>query len=120
MIREKDAIEWASKGHDLYALGRYEEAIQCYDKALQIKPNFAGAWSNRGVTLDEIGQFEEAIKSYDKALATKPVKTFEMMPVPNVFLEEGSYYTLVWKSEAFLVENTSVTLVRLAYSSVMN
>jgi len=44
----------------------------------------------------------------------------EMMPVPNVFLEEGSYYTLVWKSEAFLVENTSVTLVRLAYSSVMN
>lgn len=40
----------------------------------------------------------------------------EMIPIPHVFLEEGLCYTLVWKSEAFLVGNTSVTLVRLKYS----
>ena len=44
----------------------------------------------------------------------------EVIPVPHVFMEEGPCYTLIWKSEAFIVGNTSVTLVRLKYSKTTN
>jgi len=34
----KDAVAWHNKGLALYDLGRYEEAIRCYDKVLEIDP----------------------------------------------------------------------------------
>jgi tetratricopeptide (TPR) repeat protein len=48
-----------------------EEAIDSYDKALQLKPDYCEAWNNRGVALRKLGRFEEAIASYDKALEVK-------------------------------------------------
>ena len=49
-------------------LGRYEEAIDSYDQALSIKPDFQEAWNNRGNELSKLGRYEEAINSYDRAL----------------------------------------------------
>ena len=59
-------------GNALYDLGRYEEAIVSYDKALEIKPDLHEAWYNRGIALGNLGRLEEAIASYDKALEFKP------------------------------------------------
>ena len=49
-------------------LGRNEEAIASYDRALQIKPDDHEALNNRGIALGKLGRYEEAINSYDKAL----------------------------------------------------
>ncbi|BDA65900.1 hypothetical protein CAL7716_000660 [Calothrix sp. PCC 7716] len=46
-------------------LGRFEEAIASYDKAVEIKPDFYEAWNNRGNALRNLERFEEAIISYD-------------------------------------------------------
>ena len=59
-------------GNALLNLGRYEEAIASYDKALEIKPDQDEAWNNRGVALGNLGRYEEEIASYDKALEIKP------------------------------------------------
>ncbi|MDB0018269.1 tetratricopeptide repeat protein [Planktomarina temperata] len=53
-------------------LGKLEEAIEAYNKALAIKPDFAAAYSNMGVALKDQGKLEEAIEAYNKALAIKP------------------------------------------------
>jgi tetratricopeptide (TPR) repeat protein len=45
-----------------------EQAIACFDKALEIKPDLHAAWNNRGYALGNLGRLEEAIASYDKAL----------------------------------------------------
>jgi len=55
-------------------LGRIEEAIASYDKALEVKPDKHEAWNNRGLALGNLGRIEEAIASYDKALEVKPDK----------------------------------------------
>jgi tetratricopeptide (TPR) repeat protein len=52
-------------------LGRLEEALSSYDKAISFDPNSAEAFSNRGVTLQELGRLEEALSSYDKAIILK-------------------------------------------------
>ena len=53
-------------------LGRLDDAIASYDKALEIKPDDHEAWYNRGVALGNLGRLDDAIASYDKALEFKP------------------------------------------------
>jgi tetratricopeptide (TPR) repeat protein len=59
-------------GNALDDLGRYEEAIASFDKAIEVKPDFHEAWYNRGVALRNLERDEEAIASYDKAIEFKP------------------------------------------------
>ena len=59
-------------GVTLQDQGKLEEAIEAYNKALAIKPDYAEAHSNMGVTLQDQGKLEEAIEAYNKALAIKP------------------------------------------------
>jgi tetratricopeptide (TPR) repeat protein len=60
------------KGDSLNDLGRYEEAITYYDKALSIEPNDILALSNKGIALDDLGNYTEAIEYYDRSLEIDP------------------------------------------------
>ncbi len=63
----------AFKGIVLAELGRYEEAIASYDKALATGYNYsAGLWWSRGIVQAELGRYEESLASYDKALEIEP------------------------------------------------
>lgn len=53
-------------------LGRMEQAVASYTKALQIKPDSAEVHHNLGIALTSLGKPEEAAASYNKALQTKP------------------------------------------------
>lgn len=67
-VGEKTFAFWNNKGGSLDSLGRYNEAIHCFDKALEIDPRHTVAWNNKGVSLKSLGRYEEAIHCYDKAL----------------------------------------------------
>jgi tetratricopeptide (TPR) repeat protein len=69
---QKILSAWNNRGIALYDLGRYEEAVASYDKAIEIKPDDEEAWNNRGIALRNLGRYEEAVASYDKALEIKP------------------------------------------------
>jgi tetratricopeptide (TPR) repeat protein len=62
------AIIWNNKGVVLSRLDRYNEAIEAYDNALKIKPDYSSAWNNKGVVLSRLGKYNEAIEAYDQAL----------------------------------------------------
>ena len=53
-------------------LKRYDEAMKCYDKALEIDPKNANVLCNKGASLNELGKYDEAMKCYDKALEIDP------------------------------------------------
>ena len=61
-----------NRANALKNLGRFDEALASYDRALAIIPGYADALYNRGVTLQELGRFDEAVDSYDRALAIQP------------------------------------------------
>jgi Flp pilus assembly protein TadD len=48
-------------------LGRYDEAIQALDIAIEMKPNNPNAWTGKGIALRQLGRYDEASMCYDKA-----------------------------------------------------
>lgn len=57
-------------------LGRYEDAIKYYNKALQINPRYENAWYNKGAALYGIGKYNEAMECFDKTLEINPRNEF--------------------------------------------
>jgi len=55
------------QGVKLSKLGRDNEAIKYFEKALRINPAYANALYNMGVCLNKTGRKEEAIETYGKA-----------------------------------------------------
>ena len=60
------------KGNEYYYKKEYNNAIQCFDKALEIDPNNASTWNNKGLVLDHLRKYDDAIQCYDKALEIDP------------------------------------------------
>jgi tetratricopeptide (TPR) repeat protein len=67
-----EALGWLKKGNELYGLGRCEEAISRFDKALKLNPRLAGAWAGKGLASNAMGQYDEAIRCYDESLRLDP------------------------------------------------
>ncbi|MBI5574595.1 MAG: tetratricopeptide repeat protein [Elusimicrobia bacterium] len=67
-----EAWELGNKGNALNSLGKYAEAIECYDKVLEINPRDAESWNNKGDAFGKLGKYNEEIGCYNKALEINP------------------------------------------------
>ncbi len=66
---------WAKRGRDLHGLARYADAIECYDRALNLDPTFAWAWNGKGSVLKDLGRLEEALDCLSAgAISTSPTR----------------------------------------------
>jgi len=54
------------------ALGQQDIAVQNYEKALSIKPDYAKAHYNLGIALQELGKLHDSVKSYENSIALEP------------------------------------------------
>jgi Tfp pilus assembly protein PilF len=60
---------WSNLGNEFRNSFKYDEAVECYHKALQLKPDFADAHLNLGAALQEIeGTPDKAIESFARAI----------------------------------------------------
>ena len=57
-----------TKVSSLSTIEKYAEAIECYDKALEINPQNADAYYNKGLSLSTIEKYAEAIECMIKPL----------------------------------------------------
>ena len=53
-IKPDDADAWYNKGNIFSNLRNFDEAIKCYDKALEIKPDYANALKNKQSALKDL------------------------------------------------------------------
>jgi len=66
------AIALHNYGDSLSKQGKYQEAIDIYDKALAIKPDQFITLTNKCMALNNLSKYQEAIDWCDKALVIKP------------------------------------------------
>lgn len=51
---------------------KYDKAINAYNQALQLNPNYERAYNNRGNVYYDLKEYEKAIQDYNKALELNP------------------------------------------------
>jgi tetratricopeptide (TPR) repeat protein len=64
---------WGLKAFTLLELKRYDEAIPCFDKVIELRPN-AVAWFKKGLCCYHLNRRSEALICLDKALAASADK----------------------------------------------
>ena len=62
----------AIQGEDLIASGNLEDAINCFERSLQLNPANDYAWGGKALTLDYLKRYKEALECYDKAIECNP------------------------------------------------
>ena len=67
-ISAETYLRW---GYAKYRLDQYQAAIDDYDAAINLKPDFASAYYFRGTVKRSLGQYKEAIEDYDTAIDLK-------------------------------------------------
>jgi tetratricopeptide (TPR) repeat protein len=71
-LKELEVWDWQNKGASLQNLNRHEDAIRCYDKALELTPLDSRIWSLKGGALINLNRYEEAIHCFDQILQFEP------------------------------------------------
>jgi tetratricopeptide (TPR) repeat protein len=66
-VETGSAADWLEKGIGFYNLNRYDEAIQAYNRALELNPQDPMAWRNKGYALNKLGKNREANECFWKA-----------------------------------------------------
>lgn len=67
-----EARDLIDKAYSLTALGRYQEALDAYDLAIDLQPEYAWAWARKGRTLRLLERYEAALACYNRALKLQP------------------------------------------------
>jgi len=63
---------WNIMGASAAGLGNLDKAIEAYNKAISIKPDYAELHNNLGVAYNDQGKQDKAIEAWNKAISLKP------------------------------------------------
>ena len=86
-----DAVALFNQGVDLVNAGNIQGALECWNRALEIDPNFHYAWHNKGNAHSDLKQYQEAISCYERALEIDPKYHYAWTGKGNVHLELKQY-----------------------------
>lgn len=66
------AAQWVEKGNDYYWSGNYNNAIECYNKAIALDSKNYSAWNKLGATYHAMDDYQKAIEYGNKAIYLNP------------------------------------------------
>ncbi len=67
-----DVDDYMKQGDMHFRQGQYAEAIEDYNKAIELDPNYTPGYNNRGLAKTNLEQYQEAIKDFDSAIQRDP------------------------------------------------
>jgi Tfp pilus assembly protein PilF/TolB-like protein len=68
----KYVYAYNNRGNAYSDKGRYDRAIQDYDKALSLDPEHTTSYRNRGIVYQKRGLYDRAIQDYERAIRLDP------------------------------------------------
>ena len=99
-----NADPWRHRGVALHELGRYDEALECYDRVIALEPSNARAWYHRAGALDALERWDDALPAIDRVIALEPANA-------EAWLRRGQILQCLHRFDSALVAyRQSVTL----------
>jgi len=89
VLAPKDFAILNACGLCLARMERSEEALQCYDQALALNPDFEPGWFNRGWVLERLGETAKATASHLKAVELNPGHVFAWASLAHLAARRG-------------------------------
>lgn len=65
---QREAIKLTRQASALHNLGKYQEAVELFRKAVRLAPDLPGAWRNMGLAHEGLKQWKDAIQAYERYL----------------------------------------------------
>ena len=66
------AVQWNDKALEYYRARDYDQAIECFNKAVELNPNFYNALSNLGSLYNRIANYDKAVECLNKSIEINP------------------------------------------------
>ena len=89
VVDPDDIGNWTNRGYELAALGRNDEALAMYGKALQMDKDEPTALSDRAATLLKMGREDEALNDVERSLRAYPANAFALRTRGIIRIHKG-------------------------------
>ncbi|MEM3444973.1 MAG: tetratricopeptide repeat protein [Thermoplasmata archaeon] len=89
--RKKSAELYNNIGNVLFNMGKVEEALNSYRKAIELDKNYENAYLNAANVLTRAKRFEEAISAVKALLEFNPESAEAHYQLSKIYLEMGEY-----------------------------
>ena len=90
-VSQDDWISYFKQGNTYTAEGKLDRAIEFYQKALELNPNYQDSYLNLGIVLRRQGKLEEAIAQYEKAIEIQPSFADAYLSLGNIYCQLAEY-----------------------------
>lgn len=87
----EDAVAIFNKAQEIHEKGDLKGAIELYEKALKIVPEFPEAEYQRGSALLSLGNALDAEKAFRRAVELRPDWTLAMTSLGSILVDRGQY-----------------------------
>ncbi len=71
-VNELNAAYWFNKGMLKYRTQNHQEAMEAYNKAIEIDPHYASAYAGRAAIYNHSGKYPQALKESEQAIKLAP------------------------------------------------
>jgi tetratricopeptide (TPR) repeat protein len=87
--KSDSAAMWITKGDTFYSQGQYDDAVECFNKAIDARPDLAASYLHRGYARRSQGDLNRAIEDYSKAEQLDPKSVTKNRQVAEAFANRG-------------------------------
>jgi len=101
-------VAFYNRGNALAALGKHEEAIADFTKAVPLKPTHVGTYSNRGVSYANLGKINEALVDFNKVVQLDSLYS-------NVYSNRGNTKILLGDLQGALADYNKAIRIDSSY-----
>ena len=90
-IKQLEAIDLFEQGYSSSVSGDYTDAVESFDKAIEINPQLTAAYNNRGVAYASMGNYNLALSDYNKVIILNPSYAPAYLNRGIAFFNLGNY-----------------------------
>jgi tetratricopeptide (TPR) repeat protein len=91
LTRPDDVPAWEAKGFALGSLGRGEDAMAAFRRALSIKPNRESTLTGAAYVAAQVGQREESLACWQRAIAINPWRSDYRAELASVYFQNRDW-----------------------------
>ena len=86
-VKENKAYIWQQKGVEYFVQDKFEKAIECHNKAIDLMPTLTTAYYGKGEALFYLKQYGEAEQIFQKLIEIEPDNVDGWYMLSMVYLE---------------------------------